>query len=158
MSADLETVNQIERRFDIDKPTADDVRTAAMVLAHLLRFLNHATLPDRAAQNLPYPSSVSVVTDNLRTAARRLPQLVEQLADRMDQLAGDSKLYDDGMGKPLEEKEGHPLAAHLVAPTRARLAAVALREAGSVASFLELELDKAYQQTDRLGVRTPPVA
>jgi hypothetical protein len=73
-----------EGRFPVDGPHhRDEVMVAAEALAHLVRYLNHATRPGRAAGALPEPQDVARLLGAVETALTRLPPLLSQLSDRM---------------------------------------------------------------------------
>src|SRR5262245_27636338 len=80
----------------VDGPhTPDGVRAAAGLIGELVRRLNHATLRERVERSLPYPATVDAVVGRLQAAAGGLPQLLIQLAHRLDALAAAPGLYDD---------------------------------------------------------------
>lgn len=119
------------------------VTATAALCAELVRRLNHATF--RGENSLPYPSSVDRLVTNLNGAVAGLPQLLGQLAQRLDTFADDPNLYADAAAK------GQP------APEVAACAAVFLRdEAAPRAEWLADALTQARQFTARLGLREMP--
>ena len=137
-------LEQFEARFSIDGPhTSEDLAAAAGILAAAVRYLNHATLPHRASESIPFPGTGSKIVSTLAGAVAGLGQLTEQLGQRFTAFADDENVYDDGMGTKLEG----------AAPARARLAARHLTDASNRAYLVVEDLDEAFSQTNRLGYR-----
>lgn len=119
----------------IDGPhTADSTAATAALLAEAVRVLNHATLPDRAADSLPYPSDVARLLGHLGTALERLPQLLHQLSARVR--ATDGLHSTDG-------RDPHEVATEL---------AVALARAVPHLDAAGEEIRHGRAFADRLGV------
>lgn len=94
---------QVEELFPVDGPHGDDdTREAAQAAAYLLRYLNHATLPSRAAEGICYPSTIDAVVHAMAELGYRLPQFLGQIADRLEQLAEEPGLGCDSIGAPPE--------------------------------------------------------
>lgn len=133
----------LESRLSIDGPHSDaQTRDAAGALAYLVRYLNHATLPGRAETTLAYPSSVDVLAGHLGGALGGLPQLLRQLAERMELIADDGRLYADELGEP-----ANPAVLAVEAVEWLRSAGMMLDEAAT-------GVRRARRATSRLAYRT----
>lgn len=85
----------LARHWPIDGPhTQDKVTSAAEMLAGLVRSLNHATGYHVATRSLPYASDVDRVIASLEATAAGLPQLLNQLAETIQDRSADGALYD----------------------------------------------------------------
>lgn len=122
----------------VDGPhTPNTTAATAAILAEAVRVLNHATLPNRAADTLPYPSDVARLLGHLGTALERLPQLLRQLDGC---LAGMVAL-------PLETIDGTP-------PQQAiNAAGTELRWAADLAGDVGNTVRNARAHVDRVGVK-----
>lgn len=105
--------------------------------AEAIRSLNHATIRNTAAV-LPYPGDIASVVSHLQALARRLPQALDQLRRRLDQLAAEGDLYSD------DQPEAW-------AP-RVTGADMSLRDAGQAAWALAEALTEAGSDLFHLGV------
>jgi hypothetical protein len=75
--------------------TRATVCSAAEVAAGLTRYLAHATGPADTRTTLPGASDVDRVIASLEAATTQLPLLIEQLTERVTDLAADGGLYDN---------------------------------------------------------------
>lgn len=83
----------IDSTWPFDGPhTEDSVEAAAVALGRLVRYLNNAT---GYSKSLPYVGTAYRVTSSVAHMAGLLPQLLNQLAQLMEQQANDPSLYDD---------------------------------------------------------------
>jgi hypothetical protein len=83
----------IDEHWPIDGPHGPgSVASAAAAVAHLVRYLNHAT---RSTNAHPSGPDLSSTLNNLATAVQRLPQLLQQLEANARWVATDATLYDD---------------------------------------------------------------
>lgn len=122
----------------VDGPhTPDSTAATAALLAEAVRVLNHATLPNRATDTLPYPSDVARLLGHLGTALERLPQLYDQLADRVKTMAATMPLTStDGNVRLTRQNLDGKLA---VAAGTSQDAALAVARARSLADRLGVE-------------------
>lgn len=131
----------------VDGPhTPDGVLAAAGLISELVRRLNHATLPERTDRSLPYPAAVDSVVGRLQGALGSMPQLLGQLARRLDELAHDPRLYDDrGAGAADPPSEVATFAAEMLRS-----------EAVAYAKMTTQALRVVRANTNHLGVRETP--
>jgi hypothetical protein len=117
----------VDSVWPFDGPhSADSVEAAAVALGRLVRYLNNATGYSRS---LPYAATAYRVTSNLASMAGLLPQLLDQLAQFMEQQAGDPSLYDD------RRNGNYP--AHRTALAVSAALGEARRAAGSMGAVME---------------------
>lgn len=137
MTTEPSLADQVEALFWVDGPhSADKTRDAAASIAHLVRYLCHATYSDNA---VPYPSTVNSVTHSLHAAVVGFDQLLRQLDQRLDGLAATGRLYDDEGGDPYARVDQW---SESVAAARGHLANAAHR------------LQWAAGRSSHLGLRT----
>lgn len=79
----------------INQASHEHTYKAGDELGELVRYLVHATLPERVHRALPYPISVDDLVKNLRYAVEGMPQLLEQIAARLALLRADPDLATD---------------------------------------------------------------
>lgn len=145
MSEPRDVDSYADEILPVDGPhTPEGVLTAAGLIGELVRRLNHATLPDRAERSLPYPSTVDRAVGQLRGAFGLLPQLLGQLARRLEAFADEPGLYDDRHDRVT------------IAPgTTARIAAAWLADEATVGAETTTQaLKMARSCTVHLGMRT----
>jgi hypothetical protein len=118
----------------------DRSRTAAQLLAEVVRYLHHASANRAAA--LPYASSVYDVVGSLAGAAASLDQVLGQLSARCAELASDPTLYDH------DQRGNHALAVE-----RAEMAREQLAVAAQAAASLHAALGAAHNHLGHLGHR-----
>ena len=81
MASAEETVYQL---FPFRNRSGDQSASAAALIAELVRNLNHATVTNREAEvSLPTPQDIARVLASLASALGRMPQLVQQIGDRL---------------------------------------------------------------------------
>jgi hypothetical protein len=123
--------------------SAAHTRAAAGELAELVRYLNHATQYPEA---LPNPDAVGELLQQLGQSVRRLPQLLQQAAARMESLAADSDL--------MFRRDEQPAAE---APAQARAVGGELASAlGDRLDELGQEIERASFAARRLALRRDP--
>jgi hypothetical protein len=113
---------------------AIDLANAAAEAVHTL---NYATM--NGAGGLVYPSNAGSIVSGLQSAVGNMHQLLEQLADFVDQLGHDGRLYHDQPGQD---------ARAAAATGRAQLQAAA-----SMSDVLRSSLDRVYSTINHLGLR-----
>lgn len=85
----------------------DHTAAASDEAGELLRYLVHVTLPERAHKALVYPSNVDRLVQNLKYAVERMPQLLSQMADRLEALRAHPRFAtDDRPGGVTAEQRG----------------------------------------------------
>jgi hypothetical protein len=73
--------------FPFRNRSGDQSASVAALIAELVRLLNHATVTSREAEvSLPTPQDAARVIAGLASAVGRMPQLVQQINDRLDAL------------------------------------------------------------------------
>lgn len=77
-----------------DSARPDQVAAAFGVMAGLARHLANAT---RTGANLPVPADLDSAVSQLEQMLRSLPQVVAQVADRLDAIAVDGRLRTDSL-------------------------------------------------------------
>jgi hypothetical protein len=86
----------LARHWPTDGPhTRATVGTATDTIAGLTRYLAHATGPADTRITLPGVGDVDRVIAGLEAATAQLPLLIEQLTERVTDLAADGGLYDN---------------------------------------------------------------
>jgi hypothetical protein len=95
MMTPKQLTDEIQRR--LDGPHDDEhTHAAADLAAECIRFLNYAT-GSHAPAGLVYPSTVYLIAADLSSAAHRMVQLFDQLANWLEREAADGMLgTDDG--------------------------------------------------------------
>ncbi len=117
----------------------DRTAAAADLAADLVRYLNHATIDARdAEQALPYPAITASVIASVQSLAQRLEQLLGQLAEREEAHADDPDLRAYGDDSPAEVIAG--------------IVAADLRDAARSAAQLTAQLERAHNGAARLSV------
>lgn len=143
---DVDAVNIVDAltaRLYIDGPFSDDdTRIAGRVIEHAMRYLLHATQPGPADRSLPYPQTVQAVAGSMNAFLHNLDQLLTQLAQRVEQIADDPRLYADDIGP---EPAGGPSLLAL-------RAAAELRVATAPRSGITSPLQRATEALNRLGI------
>uniref|UniRef100_UPI003F490DB4 hypothetical protein n=1 Tax=Amycolatopsis sp. CA-290885 TaxID=3239925 RepID=UPI003F490DB4 len=136
----IQVTEQLEQTFHIDGPhDRESVLAAAGGLAHLVRYLNHATLPgDRADRTLEWANTTHATLGYLAAAAYASEQLIGQLAVALDRSAEDPTLYDDRRGDTS-------------ATATARESAARVERAAGIAGQLGARLTHAMETTVHLG-------
>lgn len=128
--------DQVTDLFPLDGPyDSDHTRAAALSIAGLVRYLNHATY---SAHALEYPSNLAGVISSLSAALAGMQQLVGQLAQHGDRFSHHPDLYADNGADPVAEAQEAIDALHA--------ARVPLAAAYS-------ELRRAHAPANRLGIR-----
>lgn len=126
---------QVEALFYVDGPHSGDKTTAAAAaLAHLVRYMCHATYSEQA---VPYPSTVDSVTRNLHAAVVGMDQLLRQLGDHMDRFEQGGRLRDDAGRDPYRRAMDWRMAVR-DAQRAIGIAATWLEQAGAASSHLGL--------------------
>jgi hypothetical protein len=126
----------------LNGPHADEETTAAADLAaEAVRYLNYATGPGHAARGLEWPATAYRVAGNLSIAAHRMPQLLDQLGERLtEQYAGGLLAVDSG-----DDDVASVLAA----------AALRIEQAAKLAGQLGYELGALQSALSGLNGRGP---
>lgn len=122
------------------------IESAAVALAELVRYLNHATLPQHAV--LTGAAHVAGLLGSLATAAQREERLCQQLSEWTRRLADDPTVRHDRAGDDAE-------LSRQMAGTAATEAAGHLREAADVAEELAAALVRARSRVERLSHDRP---
>lgn len=95
----------IQTVHPVDAPSAEHTKHAAIELGELIRYLNLVTLWNRADKALPNPGDIDDLIQNLRIAFKRVPQLLGQVAGRLELLSQDEHFAtDDPAGPPARER------------------------------------------------------
>lgn len=124
-----------------DRPTGEHTAAATNEIAELVRYLNVITLDDPRTA-LPDPNTTADVLGALHTACTRLPQLLDQIRDRLLVFAGDPDL---ATGSSTDEAKA--LALRAAAHLRPDAAGAGLQQ-------LTSELEQAFRAADRLYLDT----
>ncbi len=133
----------VEAHWPVDGPrTAERIESAAVALAELVRYLNHATMPQGGAlTEAPHGAGV---LGSLATAAHREVQLCRQLASWARRVAADPTVRHD-------RERGDAERSRQLAATSATEAAAELRFAVDIAEELGSYLDRARSRVDCLS-------
>lgn len=115
------------------------LNVAAGLITELVRRLNHASQWHNSDHSLPYPSSVDRQVACLSGTVNSLPQLLKQLAQRLDTISPDQRLRVDNMGVQINPSETASTAAYY------------LRSAATLLAEVQTELSEARRNTSRLS-------
>lgn len=143
----------IEDKLPYDGPhSRDTVIEAAAGINHLMRYLNNATQPVTAERTLEWVSTIYDVLGNIKGAAYKLDQLLEQLSMAATAAAEDPSVYDASSSTEERHAEGAQAARELadalteMRPT-VRVSPDGLRTVGGLAR----QLEDAHNLASRLG-------
>jgi hypothetical protein len=128
-----------DRVLPVDSADPGQVTAAVDLIAELVRRLNHAT---RRPDSVPEPSDAERTVGALATTVERLPQLCQQLADRVHDLGDLAGLRADQLG-PIPFGGAVAIACHAYG----RLSWAA-EQLGAVAA----SIDAAQRDTSRLYI------
>lgn len=137
----------VSAHWPMDGPHSPErIESAAVALAELVRYLNHATMPQHDV--LTGAPHVAGLLSALATAAQREERLCQQLSEWTRRLADDPTLRHDRAGDDAE-------MSRQMAATAATEAAGHLREAADVAEELAAALGRAQRRIERLSHDRP---
>lgn len=137
--ADETFAEVVEDHFPYDGPhTPETVVNAARGISALVRYLNNATGPGNGAESLRYGPTAWRLLGSLNTTTTELDQLLEQLADALNQRADDPTMYDD-------RGSSYPAA------DTARDAASRISEARRALSGPQQQIAAAWAESGHLG-------
>lgn len=109
----------------------------AQAAAEAVHTLNYATMAG-PSRGLVYPSNVGSVLSGIAAAVGHMRQLCEQLADFVDELGEDDRLYHDQDKNPVTSTENTRIALH---------------RAAALTDTLGDALNNAYSHVNHLGMR-----
>lgn len=103
MSTDREPITDLEGRdliqalHPIYEASPEHTAAASDEHGELARYLVHVTLPERAHKALVYPGDVDRLVQNLRYGMATMPQMLNQVADRLSAISREEYFAtDDG--------------------------------------------------------------
>lgn len=85
----------VSQLHPISEASHNHIFRAADEMGELARYLVHATLPERYLQTLPHPASIDALVIAIRYTLGVLPQLLEQISQRLNMLGDDPRLDTD---------------------------------------------------------------
>lgn len=137
--SDIDGTQVIDEYWPFDGPhDGDTVSEAAQAMARLGRYINNAT----RGSVLQSPRDLRVTVGSIATVLHQLPQLLDQVAARLERAAARTEFYDDHDSRDVD-----------LGQTTTREAARRLRAALQPVSVAARAIDAAHAEVYRLGAR-----
>ena len=121
----------------------DQTVRAVFMISELVRYLNYAT---QEPAGLPYPNTPADVLGGLHEALKKVPQLLEQLQQRLSQFAADPAVID------YRRLDADTAAAHESAATQIAEANAFLDTAAAQIKALDQTITTAQNRLNGVGV------